>query len=189
MAYSSNRTNVWAILSIIFAFLCPILGIIFGIIALIQIGKSNMGGRGIAIAGIVIGAVFTIIPIVLFIIGGFFFLGFIMALVSQAEVNSCDVGDDFSCTHILVRPNGISLITLHNNMDKDITQGMLIIEDECTPNRFDIKAGEDITLTCKGSGGTDGKRYIKKMDLTYVIDDDEPVKLNTKGTIVARYQQ
>lgn len=46
----------------------PVLGVIFGFIALNQIKKTGEGGRGLAIAGIIIGA----IAIVLGIIWGIF---------------------------------------------------------------------------------------------------------------------
>lgn len=48
-------TSAWAILAIIFAFIMPLLGIVFGIIALVEI-KNNpaLKGKGLAIAGIAI---------------------------------------------------------------------------------------------------------------------------------------
>jgi hypothetical protein len=55
-------TNGMAIASLVcslFGWLCiigPILGLIFGILALNQIKQTGQGGRGMAIAGIVIGA-------------------------------------------------------------------------------------------------------------------------------------
>jgi hypothetical protein len=56
-------TNGMAVASLVcslFGWLCligPILGLIFGFLALGQIKQSGQGGRGMAIAGIVIGAV------------------------------------------------------------------------------------------------------------------------------------
>lgn len=48
-------------------FVCSILGLIFGILALNRIKKSNKKGRGMAIAGIsVSGAILSIVVIVLF---------------------------------------------------------------------------------------------------------------------------
>lgn len=48
-------TNGMAIASFICSFLCSILGIIFGHVALSQINKSGEGGRGLAIAGLILG--------------------------------------------------------------------------------------------------------------------------------------
>jgi hypothetical protein len=51
--------------------LCPLAAIILGIIALTQINKSGMtqGGKGLAIAGIVIGGLWIIIVPVLAVLG------------------------------------------------------------------------------------------------------------------------
>ena len=57
----SQKTNGLAIAGFVCSFFCGILGIIFGIIALSQINKTNGGGKGLAIAGICIGAASTVI--------------------------------------------------------------------------------------------------------------------------------
>jgi hypothetical protein len=49
------RTNTLALLSFIFCLLGGLLGIVFGHIALSQIKRTGEGGRGLAIAGLVIG--------------------------------------------------------------------------------------------------------------------------------------
>jgi hypothetical protein len=56
-------TNGMAIASLVVSFFCSIIGIILGIIALNQIKQSGQGGRGLAIAGIVIGCVSIVIGI------------------------------------------------------------------------------------------------------------------------------
>ncbi len=56
-------TNTMAVLSLVFGFLISILGVIFGFIALGQLKKpehANEQGRGLAIAGIVIGFVLMV---------------------------------------------------------------------------------------------------------------------------------
>ena len=45
------------------AFLCSLLGLIFGLVALSQIKRRNQGGRGLAIAGTVLSIAFIIIGI------------------------------------------------------------------------------------------------------------------------------
>jgi len=47
-------TNGMAIASLVCAFLCSLLAVIFGHIALSQISKTGQGGRGLAIAGLVL---------------------------------------------------------------------------------------------------------------------------------------
>jgi len=56
-----QKTNGLAIASLVCSFFCGIFGIIFGIIAIGQINKQNQGGKGLAIAGISIGAVSIVI--------------------------------------------------------------------------------------------------------------------------------
>lgn len=58
-APASNKTNTLAIVSLILAFFVSIGGIIVGHIALGQIKRTGEGGRGLALAGLVIGYVFT----------------------------------------------------------------------------------------------------------------------------------
>src|ERR1700733_9431667 len=61
-------TNAMAIASIICAFVLAPLGIIFGHISLVQIKKSGEEGRGLAIAGLIIGYVITFVTIVIVVI-------------------------------------------------------------------------------------------------------------------------
>ena len=70
-----QKTNGMAIASLVCSFFCGLLGLIFGIIAINQINKTNGGGKGMAIAGIVIGAVSIVISII--------FWGAIMAAISS----------------------------------------------------------------------------------------------------------
>ncbi|MDP5228721.1 MULTISPECIES: DUF4190 domain-containing protein [Arthrobacter] len=62
-----SGTNVLAILSLIGAFIINIVGVILGIIALVQIKRTGQRGKGLAIAGIVIGALSIIIGIVVMV--------------------------------------------------------------------------------------------------------------------------
>ena len=71
-------TNGMAIVSLVcslFGWLCiigGILGMIFGFLALGQIRQSGQGGRGLAIAGIVIGGIVTALVILAGILGAAF---------------------------------------------------------------------------------------------------------------------
>lgn len=72
---TTGQFNVFAVLSLIFgiAFFIPfgpILAILFGFIALNQISKNSEEGKGLAIAGIILGFlwIFMILMILLFII-------------------------------------------------------------------------------------------------------------------------
>lgn len=70
-AVGTNGMAIASLVSSLLGWICgigPILGIIFGILALNKIKQTGQGGRGLAIAGIAIGAVL----IVFGIIGGIF---------------------------------------------------------------------------------------------------------------------
>lgn len=64
-------TNTMAILALVFAFVFSPLGIVFGIMGRKQIRETGESGHGLATAGLVVGAVFTgliVLMVVLYII-------------------------------------------------------------------------------------------------------------------------
>lgn len=58
-------TNVMAIIALIGAFVIPLAGIIVGFIALGQIKRTGEGGRGLALAGVILGFVFSALYIII----------------------------------------------------------------------------------------------------------------------------
>ena len=54
-----TKTNVLAVLSLVFAFLCFPAGLVLGIIALAQLRRSQDSGKGLAIAGVAISGTLT----------------------------------------------------------------------------------------------------------------------------------
>jgi peptidyl-prolyl cis-trans isomerase B (cyclophilin B) len=64
----ARQTNTMAIAALVSALVLAPLGIVFGHIALSQIRRTGEEGRGLAIAGLVIGYVFTGIFIVVVVI-------------------------------------------------------------------------------------------------------------------------
>jgi hypothetical protein len=67
-AVGTNGMAIASLVCSLFGWLCligPILGLIFGFIALGQIKQTGQGGRGMAIAGIIIGAIALVLGIVL----------------------------------------------------------------------------------------------------------------------------
>lgn len=63
-APAAGRTNTLAIVALILGIVVPIGGIICGPIALSQIKRTGENGRGLALAGLIIGCVFTLISII-----------------------------------------------------------------------------------------------------------------------------
>ncbi|MEV8337161.1 DUF4190 domain-containing protein [Leucobacter sp. NPDC077196] len=69
-----DKTNTFAFLAIIFAFLSPIAGIVFGHMGLSQIKRTGDAGRGIALTGLIIGyAYFVFLALFIVIYIGFLF--------------------------------------------------------------------------------------------------------------------
>lgn len=77
----SNQTNGFCIAGLILSFFSSILGLIFSLIGLNKIKKTQEQGKGIAIAGIII-SVIKLVAIVGMI---FFFLIFAVALSTELE--------------------------------------------------------------------------------------------------------
>lgn len=76
-------TNVLAVLALVFAFLFAPLGIVFGHIARSQIKRTGEQGDGLALAGLILGYIFTAIGI-LFFIAWIAFWGLFATAVSEA---------------------------------------------------------------------------------------------------------
>ncbi|MDQ3456667.1 MAG: DUF4190 domain-containing protein [Actinomycetota bacterium] len=77
-------TNTMAILALIFAFVFAPLGVVFGFIARGQIARTHEEGNGLALAGIIVGLVFTAI-LVLYIIFAIIFIGAAVDTVNDIE--------------------------------------------------------------------------------------------------------
>jgi hypothetical protein len=67
-AGGAARTNTLSIASLIVAFFFPIIGAILGHVALGQIKKTGESGRGLALAGIIIGWSVTALALIAFFV-------------------------------------------------------------------------------------------------------------------------
>ena len=65
--HTPPKTNALAIWGFILAIFLPLIGLILSIVAVSQIKKTNEGGKGLAIAGIVIGSILLFFQILFFI--------------------------------------------------------------------------------------------------------------------------
>lgn len=83
----ANRTNVVAIFAIVLGFVVPVGGIIAGAVGLAQVKRTGEKGRGLAIAGIVVGSVMTVLGTVAVIA----FVTF--ALIAGAAGDAATTGD------------------------------------------------------------------------------------------------
>lgn len=73
-ATTLGQTNTFAVLAIVFAFLVPLAGIVFGHLGLGQIKRTGDAGRGIALTGLIISyAYFAFLAMFVVIYVGFIF--------------------------------------------------------------------------------------------------------------------
>ena len=75
---SAASTNTKAIVALPLALALPLVGLVFGVLALREIGRNGDGGKGLALAAVIIGAV----ALVLYVIGLVTFAGAVTALMS-----------------------------------------------------------------------------------------------------------
>ncbi|MDI9915903.1 DUF4190 domain-containing protein [Rhodococcus sp. IEGM 1379] len=85
--WQPRPTNTLAVLALVFAFLVAPLGIVFGHIARSQIKRTGEQGDGLALAGLIIGYIFTALGI-LFFIAWVAFWGLFASAVNEAANNA-----------------------------------------------------------------------------------------------------
>jgi Domain of unknown function (DUF4190) len=86
-----QKTNTMAILGLIFAFVFSPLGIVFSAIGLSQIKKRREGGRGLAIAGLIVSILFFLITLAV-IIFAFVVVNEAVQTAQQAEATAVAEG-------------------------------------------------------------------------------------------------
>ncbi len=62
------KTNTLAIVGFILAFVVTVAGIVVSFIALSQIKKTGEGGHGLALAGVILGFVFSLFWVIYFVV-------------------------------------------------------------------------------------------------------------------------
>src|SRR4051812_19218551 len=89
--YQPQKTNTMAILGLVFAFVFSPLGIVFSAIGLKQIKQRREGGRGLALAGVIISIISVVLGILFLVLAATVF----SSAVEQAAQDSATVsGDD-----------------------------------------------------------------------------------------------
>jgi hypothetical protein len=71
-APQQQGTSVLAIVGFILAFVAPLIGFILSFIAIFKTGAGKAKGRGLAVAGTILGGLFTIIIVVIIVAAGLF---------------------------------------------------------------------------------------------------------------------
>jgi hypothetical protein len=115
---SQKSTCIFSILALIFGFIFSIVGIIFGIIALYKIKRhDNLKGKGMAIAGIIIGIFITII-VFIFSILPFLYMGVFSP--SRYIPEACTLNAPFGCQESSINTDSVTL-TAKNSIESTIT--------------------------------------------------------------------
>ena len=63
-----NDVNIYAVLSLVFAFLMPVAGIVLGVIGMSDAKKTGGNGRGPAVAGLTLSIVFIVLVILALVV-------------------------------------------------------------------------------------------------------------------------
>ncbi|WP_411700995.1 DUF4190 domain-containing protein [Conyzicola sp.] len=83
---TAPRTNVLAIISLVAAFVMPVVGVITGHIAMSQIRRTGEQGEGLAKAGLILSYVFIALGILAVIA----YIIFFVVLISASEYSNSD---------------------------------------------------------------------------------------------------
>ncbi len=175
--------NVFAILSLVFAFVFPILGLIFGIVALVQLRESHESGKGMAIAGIVISGVFMIIiPIIIIAligaIGVALFASTVLPLVFEGQ---CMMPHGIICVATEPSLDGMIGITLQNTNELMMNVRTQLDGMPCSPSGVQWLTGEEVTFSCPAREGQSHGLRARQFSISYI--DTGGMRVQTEGRI------
>jgi hypothetical protein len=113
-----NKTNVMAIFALVFAFIFPLVGLILGFIALSKIKKTGEGGRGLAIAALIISALLFLVNLVFLIV---FMSAFFGVLDPQKLLpEKCQSTAGLDCISLAVITEDTVTFALRNSLGESI---------------------------------------------------------------------
>ena len=173
---TGQNTSIWAILAIIFAFVFSPLGIIFGIVALREIKNNpNLKGRGLAIAGIVIGGIFILIIITAILLPLIYF----GALSPDKQLpDKCILQSGISCAAFKATADDIT-ISIQNYLGYDI-DNIIVTASDCgtssTPSSLVNRAQGTYTINCEPK--LSGSRYTGQLEISYRVIETQLTQTN-----------
>ena len=186
-----KELNPFALISFILSFLFPPLGLVFGIIALVQISKNERyKGKGFAIAGVIISSVILAVFLLM--------LASVLVYLSTLPLlpDTCDATEPFTCyglkveedtfgtsdtLTLTIKAEGITEDASLNKFTKIAVNGKpCLFGGEISTSLINTKATEDIrefgvTFTCVGELGEYGDPYDVVIDLEYQDVDTQLV--------------
>lgn len=197
-----TKTSSMAILAFIFAFIFPIIGLIFGIIAISQIKKdANMGGKRLATVAIVISIILIILLplLVLFLIGSMAYFGVLNPNRLLPERCSFEIG--FDCKDYVVSADRNQIILSFSNGKG---RGIILSEATATPQQgnpvvgdcsiqnlnLEVGNGQSATLilNCQNIDGNlvnADKMHRWDINIKYKFEDLES-EMNANGELMAK---
>jgi len=184
---SSQKTSILAILSLIFAFLFPLVGLILGIIALSEIKKNpSLKGRGLAIAGVIISSFFVLIYLILLLIGYSTISGYLNP--GTYIPSSCMLGTGLSCSSFKVdgTANTIALV-IRNGMGEDLNPFNVLIAGACDGSALatdGLVDGEEETLIIDCANDITESKFKENIVITYTGESGLPH--SKTGSILAQ---
>lgn len=122
-----NKLCIFSVLSLIFAIIFPILGIVFGIIALDKIKQdSNLRGKVLAIIGIIL-SIIIFLSILFFL---YLILMFKQHIAnSKNETMSCDIGSPLICKDVTIFYGTKMTIAMLGSGEKRINLTRIQVDD------------------------------------------------------------
>ncbi len=148
-----QQTSVLAIISLIVSFLLGPIGLILGIIALVQINKDpNLKGKGLAIAAIVIGSL-GLVLVFLMMVGSLAYFGVLSPDKFLSE--RCSMQPGFACLDFAYADGSVE-IRMQNAIGYELQEFELSLNGHaCSPSSISIANGRTQTFTCPVTGAGD----------------------------------
>jgi hypothetical protein len=122
----NSNYNALSIVGFIFAFIIPPVGFILGIVALSHINKTGEKGKGLAIAAVVLGAVFFFILIFMILVGISWVLvrNTVQEGSNQVTIDSKCLEANVVATRVIDSGNGVFDVTLSRQGGEDQMGGV-----------------------------------------------------------------
>ena len=178
-----QKTCIWSILAIIFAFLFPPLGVIFGIVALVKTNNNpNLSGKVLAIIALIIGLFLSLI-VLLF---GIAFLAYFEVLnPARFLPEKCSMETGFTCISYKIEPYQ-SFITLQNGYGKTIVVNEISIGDCTTTFDATLQSEEQHVFQLTGCDKGEKKKAFKGDVVIKFTDEGSSISKTAYGTIYTK---
>ena len=181
----AEETSVLAILALIFGFIIPPVGIILGIIALNEV-KKGKSGKGMAIAGIIIGSLLILISILVLAASAFFIVD-----MESVQPDRCSFGmQTVTCSDMSKSGNVVMIAMQNDGGDTIRVKSLEEVEGNCNPITYSFCTApgdcmEELTVTNNAPfmirmACSSNEPIRSELQLTYTRNG---LEFNQEGTI------